>query len=83
MKNFRRPEEVVVNLIYTDSEEATKEKLEGTFGSYVKEALTLFACGEKNPSSDSDWKEYLDTLEQCGLSDLLKVYQSAYKATYK
>ena len=60
-----------------------KEKLEGTFGSYVKEALTLFACGEKNPSSDSDWKEYLDTLEQCGLSDLLKVYQSAYKATYK
>lgn len=83
MNNFRRPEEVVVNLVYTDSEETTKEKLEGTFGSYVKEALTLFACGEKNPSSDSDWKEYLDTLEQCGLSDLLKVYQSAYKATYK
>jgi len=83
MNNYRRPEEIVVNLVYTDDEETIKEDLEGTFGSYVKESITLFSCGEKNPSSDSDWNDYLDTLEQCGASDLLKVYQSAYTATYK
>ncbi len=83
MLDFKRPKEVVVNLIYTEAEETTKEKLESSFGGEVKKAIVLFATGEQDPKSDKDWKAYLDTLEKCGASDLLKVYQSAYKATYK
>ena len=83
MLNFKRPKEVAVNLIYTEAEETTKEKLESTFGGEVKKAIILFATGEQDPKKDSDWKAYLDTLKKCGDSDLLKVYQSAYTATYK
>jgi len=83
MAKFNRPDELAVYLVYTDEEQATKDELEGAYNSYVKEARSLFIKGTMNPNNDNDWNTYLETIEKCGGSKLLKVYQSSYKATYK
>lgn len=83
MNDFKKPEEVAVYLIYTDEEQAKKDSLEASYLGYVREACSLFINGTSNPNSDSDWNTYLETLEKCGASELVKVYQSAYDATYK
>ena len=83
MLEFKKPEEVAVNLIYSEKDETTKENLEGVYGSYVAEARALFISGGMDPNNDADWQKYLDTLDQTGEPELIKAYQSAYNLTYK
>jgi len=83
MTKFKRPEELAVYLIYSDEEQDVKDKVEGTYDSYVREARSLFINGTLDPNNDNDWNTYLKTVEEAGGSELLKVYQSAYDSTYK
>lgn len=78
MKGFRKPEEVAVELVYTASEYDERSKINATAASYRGETINLFILGEKNPSNDSEWNEFLETLEEYGQSKLVDICQSAY-----
>jgi hypothetical protein len=78
MNDFRKPKEVAVNLVYTANEYDERSKINATAASYRGEAINLFILGEKNPSNDSDWNEFLKTLKEYGQPKLVDICQSAY-----
>ena len=78
MNDGKAPKEKAANLVYTDEEYAVREEKAGTVDSYILSESTLFVSGEKNPTDDAAWNEFLDTLKEIGRNDLLKVCQSAY-----
>ena len=49
---------------------------------YVPEAYSKFIVGEWDIDDDAKWQAYLDTLESMGLSELVQLYDEAYKAQY-
>jgi hypothetical protein len=69
---------VAVNLVYTANEYDERSKINATAASYRGEAINLFILGEKNPSNDSDWNEFLKTLKEYGQPKLVDICQSAY-----
>ena len=83
MIDCKKPEEVAVHLVYNEDEYEILTDVEGARNSYVSEARALFAMGNKNPSSDADWNEYLKTLEEYENSKLTEVCQSAYDRQQK
>lgn len=83
MIDCKKPAEVAVNLVYNEEEYETLIDIKGPRNSYVSEARALFVTGEKDPSNDAQWKEYLKTLEEYENSKLTKICQSAYKRQQK
>ncbi len=49
---------------------------------YVPEAYSKFIIGEWDIEDDKQWQSYLDNLESMGLSELVSLYDEAYKAQY-
>lgn len=83
MIDCKKPAEVAVNLVYNEEEYETLIDVEGARNSYASEARALFVTGEKDPSNDSQWKEYLKTLEDYDNSKLTEICQSAYDRQQK
>ena len=83
MIDCKKPAEVAVNLVYNEDEYETLIDVKGPRDSYVSEARALFVTGEKDPSNDAQWKEYLKTLEEYENSKLTDVCQSAYNRQQK
>lgn len=74
----KQREEIVGDLIYTEEEYDVREAKAGIVQSYISENISLFLNGEKNPSSDADWNQFLKDLETYGRSELLEIAQAAY-----
>ena len=68
------PEEVIGNITYPDAEMATEAaQIQEELKSYVYEKLTAWCTGTADV--DADWDEYLETLEEIGLSRYLELSQ--------
>jgi hypothetical protein len=78
MKNGKQPKEMADNLVYTDEEYLVREEKAGTMDSYVVEQSIFFVTGEKDPTDDAVWQDFLDTLKDLGRAELMKVCQQAY-----
>lgn len=74
----REPEYVTGTLIFTQEEADAVSDSSTTIIDYVNESIARFITGDLDIDNDSSWQNYLDELEQMGLSDLLAVYQAAY-----
>ena len=77
-QNGKRPEEEAVNLIYTTDEYEIREDKASTVNSYITTETNYFVSGEKDPSNDGQWNEFLSTLKSIGRDELMKVCQDAY-----
>jgi len=78
MDAARLPEEKAEDLQYTSEEYSEKTAYQGPIDSHVYEQRNLFVTGEANPSSDAEWKEYIDTLSKLGMEKWNKLAQAAY-----
>ena len=83
LQDGKRPKEEAVRMIYTDAEYELREEKAGTMNTYVIDEVIQFVAGEKDPSNDAQWNEFLSTLETLGREELMKVCQSAYERNTK
>jgi hypothetical protein len=65
-------------LIYTKAEYELRETKAATVSSYISTEVVRFIAGEKDPSSDAAWDEFLSTLDSIGRKELMEVCQEAY-----
>lgn len=49
---------------------------------YIMETRALFAMGQMNPNSDSDWQAYLDELNNLRYKEIIAVDQTAYDRAF-
>lgn len=78
MINWRKPEETVAGIPFNTEEQQKLENMGGTILTTITEYFALFVTGEMDPTDDGDWNEYLDKMEKSGLSEQIKIYQTAY-----
>ncbi|MBQ7247278.1 MAG: extracellular solute-binding protein [Lachnospiraceae bacterium] len=78
MHAAREAEERAVHLVYTPEEYSVREEKQNLATTYLVEQITLFFAGEKDPSDDAQWNEFLDTLTGLGRKELLDIAQHAY-----
>ena len=78
IQNAKRPKEIAADLVYTTEEYETREEKASTVNSYIIQEVTLFVTGEKDPNNDTQWNEFLKTLDSLGREELMKICQSAY-----
>ena len=72
------PEEVVMELAYNEEEQEVITELKTPFADYVKEARAQFTSGVLDPNNDSDWENYVNSLNSLGKDQLIDAAQSAY-----
>ncbi len=72
----KQPEETFYLQIFTAEEQEIADKYVTAIYNYSNESRDLFVNGEL--SLDTDWDEYIATLENLGLSEYLAVAQSCY-----
>lgn len=63
--------------IYTPEEADENGNSMAELKSYVKEYRAKFCAGDMDPNSDADWNNYLKTMEDLGLSTVLRNTQTA------
>lgn len=56
--------------------------MEVTLTEFVRQQTALFTRGDPDPNDDTDWDDYLDTLDKIGLPDYLRIYQQAFDAQH-
>jgi putative aldouronate transport system substrate-binding protein len=57
-------------------------EIQSTVENHVKNSMAKFVLGQYDPNSDSDWKDYLDTLDRMNIDRLVRVHQAVYDAKY-
>lgn len=72
------PEEVLGTLVYTTEEYDARSEYAGLYTDQVQKARSRFISGDKDPSNDGDWKEYVSSLKNLGQTELLEIAQQAY-----
>lgn len=78
MLEFRKPEEVAVNLVYTLDEYTEKQDISASRGSYISQMRSKFITGEFDPSDDAVWQEYLQTLDKYREDRYVEIVVDAY-----
>ena len=78
LQNGKHPEEEAVDLVYTNEEYEIREDKAGTVNSFVSSEAIYFVSGEKDPTNDTAWNEFLATLRSLGREQLMNVCQDAY-----
>ncbi|GKX31456.1 ABC transporter substrate-binding protein [Vallitalea longa] len=74
-------EEVVPKLVYTEKEGQRVATLKTDIISYINTAVAQFVTGEVD--IDEGWDNYVTTLKQMGLNELIKIEQTAYDRMFK
>ena len=74
----KQPKEYVSRLVYSMEEYDLREEKESTIESYIDTETNYFVAGEKDPSNDATWNEFLKTLKSIGREELMDICQSAY-----
>ncbi len=72
------PEEVVNKLTYTAEESDAIGNIKMEVLTFAKEARAKFATGVYDPTDDTTWQWYIDTLNEMGLQTYLTNSQSAW-----
>ncbi len=74
------PEEIVDKIIYSPEESEQLGVRPAELLIYIKEARAKFAVGQQgfDPNNDTDWDNYLKTLDSMGMQEWLEVSQTAY-----
>ena len=83
LAEWQRPTEVAADLIYTPEEEEVRSEYNQALQDYILSARNRFITGAIDPTSDIDWKEYIDTLSNLKYEELMKVTQDAYDRANK
>ena len=78
LANARQPEELAVDLLYTQEEYEIREDLANIVNGYYREQTNKFISGQLDPNDDATWNEYKTQLYEIGRDKLLKVAQDAY-----
>ena len=65
-------------LVYNMDEYEVREEKAKEVLNYIDKNITDFFAGEKDPSNDAQWSEFLSTLKDIGREELMKVAQNAY-----
>ena len=76
--NARQAEERCIYMVYTPEEYELREEKQGLIVNYISEQTTLFFSGQKDPSNDAQWQEFLDTLTGLGRGEMMEIAQKAY-----
>lgn len=76
--NAKEAEERCINLVYTQEEYELREDKASSVSDYINQNVTNFFAGEKDPTDDASWNEFIETLDKVGRSELMKVAQDAY-----
>lgn len=78
MHNANEAKERANYLVYTEEEYKAREEKNGPMQSYLSTQVTLFVAGEKDPTDDGQWQEFLDTLDKLGRKEMMAITQAAY-----
>ena len=70
-----QPTEYVPTLAFTTEEQEQLDLIQGTIFSYVKEMEAKFIISAE---SLDGWDNYVNTLKQMGIDQLMQIYQAAY-----
>ena len=72
------PDETITSMSYNADESEAIAEYKEVFGDYVKEARDLFITGALDVEDDTAWQNYLNELEQNGMTALIEANQTAY-----
>ncbi|GAB2567319.1 extracellular solute-binding protein [Gracilibacillus alcaliphilus] len=73
--------EPMPKLFFTEEESNRLAQLEQSITEYIEEMTAAFITGSSN--LESEWDQYIDTLNQKGLEEYVDIYQKAYDEKYK
>jgi putative aldouronate transport system substrate-binding protein len=73
---YRKPDADAAGLVYNEQEQEIMDSLHSTILSYVRESFARFVTGDL--SIDRDWDSYIAEFKKMGLTDVIRVTQSAY-----
>lgn len=74
----KQPDEYTSRLVHTVEEFELREAKLTDVNSFLKNWTIYFVSGEKDPSSDSAWEEFVTTLKSLGREEIMETVQSAY-----
>ncbi len=66
-------------LVYTDEESGRRSTLKTDISMYAQQAFGQFVIGDLD--IEKDWENYVATIEELGLTELLEIEQAAYDRT--
>ena len=75
----KQPDEYTSRLVYTVEEYELREAKLTDVNSFLNNWTIYFASGEKDPSNDSVWEEFVTTLKSLGREEIMGTVQSAYE----
>ena len=78
MENAKTPKETGTQLVYTADEYQVRNDYATLYSEFVLEQKSLFIAGNQDPSKDSDWNRYLQSLDTMKQNELMEVVQAAY-----
>lgn len=70
-------------LVYTEEEEEYKKQYSSDCNDVISTYRGYFTTGKKDPTSDADWKEYLDKLDELGVQKWIEIAQTVYERQLK
>ncbi|NGP43799.1 extracellular solute-binding protein [Bacillaceae bacterium SIJ1] len=73
--------EPIPPLFFSEEDSNKMAKIEQSLSDFHGEMAAAFITGESD--LDSDWDEYVNTLQQIGLEEFVGIYQRAYDEKYK
>lgn len=73
--------DIVAKIVYTDEEQDRWNEVRNSLRTYVQESMALFAIGQLDPNSDTDWNNYLAELEKLQYKEILEVDNIAFRRT--
>jgi len=80
-KKYMKLDSVVAGLIYNEQEQEVMRDYHSTILSYVREYFARFVTGDLD--IDRDWDAYINDFNRMGLSNVIRVTQSAYDRMFK
>lgn len=78
---YDNPIQEMPSLRYTADEQAEFASVKSEYAKYVRQATVKFIVGVMDV--ETDWDTYLEDLETLGLTDLLKLRQTAYDRQFR
>lgn len=83
MNNKYSPDvsEIITKIVYYDEEQDRWNEVRNSLRTYVQESMARFATGQLDPSSDTDWNNYLAELDKLQYKQMLEVDNIAYRRT--
>ena len=66
-------------VILTVDEQDAVNEVNGDIRTYLDEVIIKFYINDLDPNDDAVWQEYLDTMDQLGVQQMIEAYEAAYE----